>query len=818
MDVGLLTYASFTAPGEPGAGGGWRVGQCEGGLSDGEVRQLCGRIPTRLPGTRPVPRYPSAEEVFGLERRMAWTSAPWGGGDRVFWFSTPAGEDGTGRAGNVFTQVYVFREGDPRPTRPSDLLFSPSLELPFGATEVNAATVAAGAPEPGTLADPEALWPWILAPAEVDRMAVLRVLLDCLAAGRPTVVACPDDEAAMWIAAVHLATSPRVARDLTFSTLERAGGLADAVRHGIRLLRVPPVDAAAAAAVPGVAVVDTTREPRPGEFGHSATVLTDEPGAPGADAAVTASAWSALADLLLRDPVAATAISRSARETPPGADPAWFLALAALDDPDRAPAAAPLLAELLAAALARHAEPGELLARLEPFAAAGMLRPGSAASARVIRALREHGIAALATAPGALAELIPGDPGPAMRRLLRESVAGSPELAEALVAGRGLPVDAARWLGIPERTAELLPTPPAGVAVAGADFALPGPQGALIGAWVLGELRAGTPVAAPSRRSGSGGGANPWADGADAAATAGGVGVESAFTAPVVAFGLNCLVKALGELERGGVGPHAVATALPAEVDSAVAGLAPEIRALLDAVLLGGPGPEDRVPVGGPAMPAPGPPGILDGPADLTPAVPAGDRGDAPWAPVREPGRAALPEAGEDPDPLRIAEQPGIPTWVLKSICDAAGRNLTVDAEMTDLAGGAPQWHCLLGEVLRLPRRDGGELVREAQELVLASAAVHVLCGGEPTLVDTLPWWRVDRMDREELALLAGRAGRQLLEYGGPDRDALATATGTGPPGRCRLAQRAVAAHDRILRRRREPGHFGAETMNRSEP
>lgn len=791
MDVGLLTYASFAAPGEPGAGGGWRVGQRAGGLGAEEARLLCGRIPTRPPGTRPVPRYPSAEEVAALERRMAWTAAPWPGGDRVFWFSSPAGEDGTGRAGNVFTQVHVFREGDPRPARPTDLLFSPSLRLPFGAAEVNAARAPEGAPEPGPLADPAALWPWIFAPAAVDRREVLRVLLDLLAHGEAVALACPDEEAAMWIAAVHLCTSPRAARELTFSTLERAAGLPDAVRHGIRLTRVPPADAAAAAAVPGVRLVDVADPPRPGVHGGRPTVLAD-------GAEVPASAWSALVDELCAGPAEAAALSRGRQDTPAGADPAWFLALAALADPERASAVAGPLAALLgagprpaaaegliapagpvlldAALAGAGADPAGLLARLEPLAAAGALRPGSPEAARTVRALRDSGAAALALAPGAAGP--PPRPGPRLRRLLREAVAGTPELAEAIASGAGLPVGPARWLGIPERTAELLPTPPAGAAPDAADFAVPGPQGALIGAWVLGELHAGTPVTAPPRRGGATAPADPWSS---AGTGPGGANPFLAgapeFTAPVVAFGLNCLVRALAELDADAGGPP-----LPPPAAAAAADLDPGTRALLDPRITGAPAPDAARP----------------GEPDGCSADPGPDPGEADPA---EPAPA-------------LAEQPAIPDWLLVAILDAAGPGLPADPELVDLAGGAPQWHCLLGEVLRLPRDGADPLVREAQEMVLVSAAAHLLRGGDAELVDTLPWWRVDWMGREELARLAGRGGRLLLEYGGPEPAAVPAATGAGPAGRCRLTRRTLAAHERIARRR---GGAAAQLRNRSQ-
>ncbi|MDO5732129.1 MAG: hypothetical protein Q4P43_11085, partial [Corynebacterium sphenisci] len=195
-------------------------------------------------------------------------------------------------------------------------------------------------------------------------------------------------------------------------------------------------------------------------------------------------------------------------------------------------------------------------------------------------------------------------------------------------------------------------------------------------------------------------------------------------------------------------------------------------------------------------------------------------------APAPAPAHPAEPEgwcAGPGPDPGEPdpgepapapAEQPAIPDRLLVAILDAAGPGLPEDPGLTGLAGGAPQWHCLLGEVLRLPRDGADPLVREAQEMVLVSAALHLLRGGDPGLVDTLPWWRVDWMGREELARLAGRAGRLLLEYGGPEPAAIPAATGAGPAGRCRLTRRTLAAHERIARRR---GGAAAQLRNRSQ-
>ena len=66
--VELLTYASFAVP---GGRGGWGVGQRGRGLTDEEVRKLTEQVPTRIDGTTPVPQYPSADDISGLQRRMA---------------------------------------------------------------------------------------------------------------------------------------------------------------------------------------------------------------------------------------------------------------------------------------------------------------------------------------------------------------------------------------------------------------------------------------------------------------------------------------------------------------------------------------------------------------------------------------------------------------------------------------------------------------------------------------------------------------------------------------------------------------------------
>ncbi|MBV7294589.1 hypothetical protein KRX51_01490 [Corynebacterium sp. TAE3-ERU12] len=265
--VDVLTYASHAS--------GWSVGHHSAGLQPDEIARLAEWAPTRLATTTPIPAYPSAAEVACLPRRTAWLPAPWGGADRVFFHSVPAGADGSGRAGNIYTQAHIVRGNAAGQWRPSDGFHSPCLRTPFGVVEVNAARPDAVVPADGPLADAAAVWSFIFDPGPVDRRAVLAAIIDAWVSGAVVAIACPPQQAEIWIAALLHTTSAQVAREISFSSWQRATSLDALLHEDLRLVAIPPEDMAQASRQPGVIVVDTAVSPATGIYGQRPTVLSD---------------------------------------------------------------------------------------------------------------------------------------------------------------------------------------------------------------------------------------------------------------------------------------------------------------------------------------------------------------------------------------------------------------------------------------------------------------------------------------------------------------------------------------------------------------
>lgn len=816
--VEVLTYASFS--GRDGAGG-WKVGQRGSGLSDDEVAALVEQIPTRLDAVEAIPRYPSAEEIRVMQRRMKWSRAPWPGEDRVFWFSSPAGEDSTGRAGNVFTQVHVFRgglAGAPGGVRlPSDLLFSGALKFPFGAREVDATVVSGDAPPPGPLADPEVLWPWIFADEEVDRRAVLGAILDGLAAGLQVAVACPKDHAAMWIAAVCMSMSPAAAADLGWSTFDRAKTLDLARSRGIALACIPVGDAgeAAAARAGDVLVVRTDSAPATGVYGGAPTVVDG--------VAVPVSEWSELRNYLFLTASEAIDFSRrvSSGETvvADGGDPAWQMAAAVAADPDSRAAARAPLRGLLAKTGGRPGNVGELFdavvvddllgfrmdgLRDDPVGALPALDAVVASGRDADDAFVEQVLDALER--GGVDELVVGgawllrdrlpEPSRAMQKLLCQVTATSSALHEAISSGRGLPVDVARWLGVPVLCAELL----AGARdAAPEEFRAPVWEGDLIGAWILGALSDGGAAAHPP---------SPRAK----------------------VFGLNSLVESLDDGARG---------------------LVPTIRDVLRE--LDG-YPEQRLLAEGPwrpylegtdAAPAPHPAGPVphadpsaweraegsgsawDRPVDSawtddveSPRDSAADRAwdESDWDSAAEPtprrgGEHPYAEwpapAGTSPDPLAASPDSAgadlaaarvrpMPPRLLRYLADEPA--LGVDRELVQWLGARDESEVWgrLGEVALMAPDPALPDLDAAKRSVFAVAIAQGLLYGWQWPLLGLPWWVTEGMSPEEADDIVRSAFG--ITAGAADFTAASLhrqVAGDAPPGLRYLLQRVLATVDR---------------------
>ena len=105
---GQLTFTSF----DGGGGAGWQIKESTG-LSPTEIERLRAGIDARLDAGVDLPRFPSADDLEGFPRRLVFDADPHhlGDGTMVWWHHAPAGVDGSGRPGNVFTHVLVGHHG-----------------------------------------------------------------------------------------------------------------------------------------------------------------------------------------------------------------------------------------------------------------------------------------------------------------------------------------------------------------------------------------------------------------------------------------------------------------------------------------------------------------------------------------------------------------------------------------------------------------------------------------------------------------------------------------------------------------------------------
>lgn len=251
-------YASFKQ--EPGQPGGWRVRDVRGKADGASVDTLVSWVPTQLNDGSVVPAYPSREQREQLTRRYAWLPAPWNAQERVFFASTSAGQDSTGRPGNVFTYVFVPGDALIGGACARDYVRSPSVPAPFGAIETQRIQIPTDIAEKGPLAEdhvldlfldgwsadtehsplPMAYSRILNAPADGRRRTLLGHLARILSSGTtPVILVAPLEEADMWVAAVDRALPQDT---LTFSTFERFNTIASAIDNGSLLSIVPTMD------------------------------------------------------------------------------------------------------------------------------------------------------------------------------------------------------------------------------------------------------------------------------------------------------------------------------------------------------------------------------------------------------------------------------------------------------------------------------------------------------------------------------------------------------------------------------------------------
>lgn len=325
---GQLTYSSFDR--HDGRGGGWQVKDTTGDLAGDEIEFLRARVQTQFDPGVELPRFPTPAEIEEFPRRLIHGPARVRLGETALWHHVPAGNDASGRPGNVFAHVVFDRNPDASdPLRPIERWRSDGWLVPFGPEQVLAADLTSADPPPPGPLNRRTISSWLFAPRQW-RMQTLAVLLDAARAamaGGPLIVLGVDDvdEAANWIAAVSFAMSAGTARRFHFSTLERPDTLAEAADRELHLACVPRPDLAALARREGIVAIDTEGVPELGD-------LDGEPHRTARGDRIEVTEWSVLVSELFADPRAMAAavaefdrVAHSIGDS--GLDPAWPAAM-----------------------------------------------------------------------------------------------------------------------------------------------------------------------------------------------------------------------------------------------------------------------------------------------------------------------------------------------------------------------------------------------------------------------------------------------------------------------------------------------------------
>ena len=225
---------------------GWQTMATTAGMNERTTDWLRGLIDPSVTGMRPLPGYPTPEQIAAADRRLR--QIPSAGGT-VLIHTAPAGADSTGRT-NSMTHALVLQPGQAAPTlRTSDLWRSPGWVVPFGAQAVRDAVLPpAEAFAPGDVITLDAVTDFVLQDGHGAVLAALADALEPVLASRVRAYASTSapaepsggaeavtvllgvrstDESALWIAALQRCCAPLTARHLGYSTLEAAGTTTD---------------------------------------------------------------------------------------------------------------------------------------------------------------------------------------------------------------------------------------------------------------------------------------------------------------------------------------------------------------------------------------------------------------------------------------------------------------------------------------------------------------------------------------------------------------------------------------------------------------
>ncbi|GAA1471544.1 hypothetical protein P4N68_03600 [Corynebacterium felinum] len=275
--VGVFSFASFSP--SPQRAGGWSVGDVKGVISADDANSLRRLIPTSLNDGETPGNYPSREEIAQLNRRFAWLPILDHSGQVSQWWafyaSAHAGQDSTGRPGNVFSFVQVCPNGT-KDIDPVGMLYSPEIPVPFGKSQVDKVQLPDRTSTPGPVTNavvdafihgwegdsplPENFAQVTPVNPGPQRSQILSTLVGLVQSGSLVVLACPLKESALWVTAVGRA----VGKNFSFSTFETPDRLMEMFDHFCQFAVVKTTDAEAAKQRVGTrAVVVSVDEPLP---------------------------------------------------------------------------------------------------------------------------------------------------------------------------------------------------------------------------------------------------------------------------------------------------------------------------------------------------------------------------------------------------------------------------------------------------------------------------------------------------------------------------------------------------------------------------
>lgn len=279
--TGSFSYASFSRTED--RVGGWGFGEFTGSATPQLAAAVRTLIPSTIAGDSAPGNYPTQEEIAQLTRRFAWLPVADSDPDAGFAFyaSAQAGQDSTGRPGNVFTYVQLSPDAAMGLYHPTRLLYSPDIPTPFGKRQVDRAKIPESIIVPGPITDelidsfllaidpPEGIDATETAPLGVhfpgvqpaERILKARAIAAVISRGRRSaVIACPLPEAGLWVAAI--ARELGYPSDFSFSTLETPESIQTVVASGCKLSIISDSDVDAVAPLlgaAGVVLVDATK-------------------------------------------------------------------------------------------------------------------------------------------------------------------------------------------------------------------------------------------------------------------------------------------------------------------------------------------------------------------------------------------------------------------------------------------------------------------------------------------------------------------------------------------------------------------------------